>query len=287
MPYLNKIIADVKNIKAYEVLTNYGFTMKKAQRVIDKKTLFCNNQLVNKKNEILNGLVEIVVYEPDPKGLKPIYENEDFAIFNKPSGVLSHPNGRNCKYCLYDEIWHLYSFDACVAHRLDKETSGIIVVAKNKSSLNIIKTMFEKRQIKKSYLALVEGQIFENFEVNAKIAPSSGQIKIAMMIDESGKEAVTKFEVLKTMQNSTLLKCIPLTGRQHQIRLHLYHYGHRILGDPIYGVDLKTFEDILDEKISLDQRVELTKFSRLCLHASQISFTYKEQDFSFSCEHEF
>lgn len=287
MPYLNKIIANVKDKKAYEVLTDYGFSMKKAQRSIDKKLLFCNEELVEKKNELLNGSVSLLSYEVEPKALKPLYENEDFAVFSKPSGVLSHPNGRNCSYSLYDELWSLYSREACVVHRLDKETSGLILVAKNKNSLRELKGIFERREIKKSYLALVEGQIFEDFEVKAGISPSDGEIKIAMMINDEGKQAYTKFQVLQTFEDKSLVKCFPLTGRQHQLRLHLFHVGHRILGDPLYGLSLENFEAILDEKLSEDERIQVSKAKRLCLHASELSFTFKGNSYYFSSNYDF
>lgn len=287
MPYLNKIIANVKDKKAYEVLTDYGFSMKKAQRAIDKNFLFCNEKVVKKKNEILNGSVSLLSYEVEPQALKPLYENEDFAVFSKPSGVLSHPNGRNCSYSLYDELWSLYSREACVVHRLDKETSGLILVAKSKEALRELKVNFERRKVKKSYLALVEGQIFEDFEVRAKILPSDGEIKIAMMISEEGKEAYTKFKILKSMEDKTLVQCFPLTGRQHQIRLHLFHIGHRILGDPLYGLTLENFENILDGKLSREERIQVSKASRLCLHANELSFSFKGDFYHFSCPCDF
>ena len=119
MPYVNKFIATANKQKAYEILMKTGFSMREAQRFIDKGRLICDGSVVSEKNAILCGEVFLIDYEAKPKGLKPIFECESFAVFDKPSGVLSHPNGRHCEYSLNDEIYTLFGRDASVAHRLD------------------------------------------------------------------------------------------------------------------------------------------------------------------------
>ncbi|MBX9222088.1 RNA pseudouridine synthase, partial [Campylobacter coli] len=128
--------------KAFQVLIdNLKININEAQKLIDKKRLFCDGILVEEKNKILQGDVELIVYENNPKGVEIVFENEDFAVLEKESGILSHPNGRHCKYSLSDEIWYLWGKKACVAHRLDKETSGLILVAKHKKAQIELKTM--------------------------------------------------------------------------------------------------------------------------------------------------
>lgn len=277
MPYIKKLITNSKQIKAYEVLMKLGYSLDQAQRLIDKKRLYCNENLVLKKNEILEGDIFLIDYECKPKGLMPIFENEEFAVFDKPSGVLSHPNGRNCQYSMNDEIWYLFSKEAGVAHRLDKETSGVLVVAKNLVSQNKLKTIFEKREVSKEYHALVQGRVDKDLIVDASIGNSiDDDVKIRMQIRDDGKRAVTKFQPVKYFANidATLVKALPITGRQHQIRLHLFHVKHKILGEPLYDLPTNVVEDIMDNKLTNNERIMLTGASRLCLHASKIAINF-------------
>ncbi|MGH2327501.1 RluA family pseudouridine synthase [Campylobacter taeniopygiae] len=283
MPYIKTKLPN-NGKKAFQVLMEaLKIPINEAQRLIDKKRLFCDGKLVEEKNKILNGTVELIVYETHPKGVEIVFENEDFAVLEKPSGVLSHPNGRHCQYSLGDEIWHLWGKQASIAHRLDKETSGLMLIAKNKHAQIQFKTMFEKKQIQKEYLALVSGKIEKNFKINARInlVKNYHDVKTRMQICEKGKKALTEFEILNFFPkyNCTLLLCKPLTGRQHQIRIHLYHAKHPILGDPLYGLKKEEIEAILDRKINLEERIHLTGAKRLCLHAKSLKFTFKDCQF--------
>ncbi|TQR31353.1 RNA pseudouridine synthase [Campylobacter sp. MIT 99-7217] len=277
--------------KAFQVLMeNLKISINEAQKLIDKKRLFCEGQIVSKKNEILQGLVELIVYENEPKGVEIVFENDEFAVLEKPSGVLSHPNGRHCKYSLCDEIWALWGKNACIAHRLDKETSGLILVAKNKKTQIILKEMFEKKQIQKEYLALASGKLPTKFEVDQALELSKNydDVKTRMQICKQGKEAITEFETIEFWQdfNASLVLCKPLTGRQHQIRLHLFHVGHKILGDPLYGLTKEQIESILDEKLSPLERIKFTGASRLCLHSNRLKFTFLQKEFDFISKHD-
>lgn len=270
--------------KAFEILiNNLKISINEAQKLIDKKRLFCNGNLVNKKNEILNGIIELIVYQNNPKNIEIIYENDDFAVVEKLSGVLSHPNGRNCEYSLCDEIWHLWGTNACVAHRLDKETSGVILITKNKQSQKELKAMFEKKLIKKTYLALVNGKTQKEFIVNKKIDINKNydDIKTRMIICENGKDALTHFETLEFFDdlNASLILAKPLTGRQHQIRVHLFHMKHKILGDPLYGLTKNQIEQILDKNINQEERIKITGAKRLLLHSFSLEFNYKNKNF--------
>lgn len=283
MPYI-KIKLPNNGKKAFVILMEHlKIPLSEAQKLIDKKRLFCDGILVEEKNKILNGLVELIVYENKPKGVDIVFENDDFAVLEKPSGVLSHPNGRHCKYSLCDEIWALWGQNACVAHRLDKETSGLILVAKHKNSQSSLKKMFENKQIQKEYLALVDGETLDSFKVDKAmdLTKNYDDIKTRMQICKEGKEAITEFKRLDFWEefNTSLLLCKPLTGRQHQIRLHLFHMKHKILGEYLYGLEKKDIEKILDGKMSLKERFELTGATRLLLHSYGLKFTYKNENF--------
>ena len=275
------------NLRAFKVLMNaLGVSMSEAQKLIDKRRLFCNGEVVSAKNQILNGEIEFVSYENAPRGEKPIFDNQNFAIFDKKSGILSHPNGRNCGYNLCDEIWHLYGKKAGVAHRLDRETSGLILVAKDKKTQTTFKTLFEKKLIKKEYIALVRGQTPLEFACDAPMSLGGNydELKTRMRIcplNEGGKEARTEFKRLEFFEdlNASLLLARPLTGRQHQIRLHLFHMKHGILGEPLYGLEKTDIERILDKQMSVAERVTLTGAKRLCLHSHRLSFEFDGKNY--------
>ena len=169
MPYIHKFIAHAEGQKAYEILLQNGYKMREAQRLIDKGRLTCDGAVVSEKNALLSGEICLIDYETNPRGLQPIFECDKFAVFDKPSGVLSHPNGRHCEYSLNDEIWSLYGREASVAHRLDCETSGLIVVGKDKNAVVNLKKLFENRQVYKSYVALAQGKIGENLRIEANM----------------------------------------------------------------------------------------------------------------------
>lgn len=299
MGYLYKKFFTTENKKAYQlVMQNLNYDLKKAQRFCDKNRviIFKNNvskKLENtlnieeinltdieicKKNSIIYGEYYLLIYECVSNNLKPIFENEYFAIFNKPSGVLSHPNGRNCEYSLNDEIWQKYGENASVAHRLDAATSGLIMVAKTKTANKELKELFAKQKIHKEYLALVCGNIKNDFCVSARLK-NDDDLKNKMQVCVDGKISQSEFIVIKNYPKYTLLKAIPLTGRQHQLRVHLHYVGNKIAGDNLYGLTNKQARDILDKKISNIK--ELCGASRLCLHSARLKFTYKNQDYDF------
>ena len=255
-----------------------GYKMREAQRLIDKGRLICDGTVVSEKNALLSGEICLIEYETNPRGLQPIFECDKFAVFDKPSGVLSHPNGRHCEYSLNDEIWSLYGREASVAHRLDCETSGLIVVGKDKNAVVNLKKLFENRQVYKSYVALVHGKISENLriEANMDLANDYDDVKIRMRICEDGKSAVTEILPIKYFADidATLVRAVPLTGRQHQIRLHLFHVEHKILGEPLYSLARPQIEKILDKQMSEIERILTTGAPRLLLHSDEICFNF-------------
>ncbi|MDR1460581.1 MAG: RluA family pseudouridine synthase [Campylobacteraceae bacterium] len=278
-------------VKAWAFLTReLGFSMKEAQRAIDRKQLLQNGCVVRRKSDMINGVATLLFYEPRPKGLLPIYENEFFALFDKPSGVLAHPKDRTTAYSLNDEIKYLYGKNANIVHRLDKETSGLLMVSKNKSEERWLKKLFEEKNVRKEYIALVKGEIQEPFIIEAPILINNNydEIKLKVCIDAQGKRAITEIFPIKYFKdlNATLVKAIPKTGRQHQIRVHLFHVEHSIVGDPIYGQTSQTGADYLDGKLSFKERVKLCGASRVLLHAYALSFTYRDTEYNLKSNHD-
>ncbi len=237
-----------------------------------------------KNGQILKGkYVQVAVFEGHTRGLKPLFEVEDFAVFDKPSGIMVHPTRKTTPYCLLDEIRHHFGDKADLAHRIDAETSGLVLVAKNKQASTILKTLFENRECSKEYLALVKGRLENKITIDKPISKSNSAIVVRVTCGNAqGKASITHIQPLKFNEkdNTTLVKAMPITGRQHQIRVHLDSIGHTILGDPIYGVDDQVADQCLRKTLSDEQRVELTGAKRLMLHANHLSFIYKDKEYS-------
>ena len=181
---------------------------------------------------------------PEPLPLDLVYEDRDIVVVNKPPGMMVHPIPSRTSGTLVNAL--LYSVKDLqgiggklrpgIVHRLDKDTSGVMVVAKNELAHRKLSGQFKNRVVKKVYLAIVRGRVKEDeFEVDLPIARHP-VIRVKMSVVEGGKPASTRFEVLRRFGDSaTLLKAVPKTGRTHQIRVHLKHIGHPILGDEVYG----------------------------------------------------
>lgn len=281
MSYVTKKFHQHEPKKIFKILMDeLGVSIHDAQRIVDKKRVFLNSDLVVDKAALLSGEISIIMFEPNPSGLLPIYETDNFAVFEKPSGLLVHPRKREDVRTLNDDIKYLFGKDANAAHRIDKETSGLVLVGKNKQSEIELKNLFEEKNVYKEYIALVNGKVEEEILIDEKliVGHPDSSIKIKVHVDEKGKKSQTLITPLKyyDKHNVTLIKATPFTGRQHQIRAHLFHVKHNILGDTIYGLDEVHTDMFLSGDLSYEKRKELTKSSRLLLHASRIKFDYKE-----------
>ncbi len=197
--------------------------------------------------------------------IKPeiIFQNEHFLVIDKPSGLLSVKargslSGEKTAFDWAKEI----SGKAFIVHRLDMETSGLMIFAKTKEAQKKLSKLFERREIQKKYKALVWGTVKENNGVIEKRIKEFSSGRCA--VDFNGKDSVTEYRVLERFNEASLLEVTLKTGRRHQIRVHLYSIGHPIVGDPLYG-------DI--EKNS--------KYPCLMLRAFNLNFTYLGELFSF------
>jgi 23S rRNA pseudouridine1911/1915/1917 synthase len=280
LSYKKKKFFIQRKIKAFKFLMQeFGLSMRDSQRWIDKKRLIVDGKILSKKSAEIDGEIEVIVFETTTRDLFPIFETRDFAIYDKPSGVLVHPATRFTEYSLTHELKHRYGNEANITHRIDKETSGVVIVSKHKEAEKIIKVLFEEKKVKKTYLAYVKGKVNTRFIIDAPILKNSDfdEIKLKCIIDPRGKASQTIIEPLEynRKKDISLIRAIPLTGRQHQIRVHLFHGKHPIIGDPIYGVDVKVADDYLNAKLDLKDRIKFTGASRLMLHANSVEFNYK------------
>ena len=199
-----------------------------------------------------------------------IYEDENMIVLNKKENISVYPPTKN-KLTIYDFITSLISspdtFDepqrAGIIHRLDKMTSGLMLLAKTPIADRILKKQFQKRKIHKQYLTIVRGIIYKPHDIiNKPISSSHHFRKKRVDQKEDGKEAITQYSVVIRGNNETLLKVILHTGRTHQIRVHMNHIGYPILGDTLYGRDGKeTHLYLFSQKISFTHPLTLKKLS--------------------------
>ncbi len=256
-----------------------GLDPKIGQRLTSKGRIFDENMnTINTGDTIPTEYIYIAVFEGMTRGLKPLIEFNDFALFDKPTNLMVHPISKNTPYSLLDEIRYHFGEDANLIHRIDAETSGLIIVGKNKQSEIALKDMFQEKKYHKSYLAIARGEIKEEIRIDKGLDREGLVIGVRMKVCDDGKESVTIIKPLKYNKEKdlTLVEALPLTGRQHQIRVHLHSIGHTILGDPIYGVDDVNAENYLNKTLSEEDRFEVTKSHRLWLHANYLEFTYKD-----------
>ena len=256
-----------------------GIDPKIGQRLTSKGRIFDENMnTINTGETIPTEYIYIAVFEGISRGLKPLIEFSDFAIFDKPTNLMVHPISKSTPYSLLDEIRFHFGEDANLIHRIDAETSGLVIVGKNKKSEIALKEMFQEKKYHKSYLAIARGHIKEEIRIDKGLDREGLAIGVRMKVCDDGKESVTIIKPIKYNKEKdlTLIEALPLTGRQHQIRVHLHSVGHTILGDPIYGVDDENAENYLNKTLSEEDRFEVTKSHRLWLHANYLEFTFKD-----------
>ena len=291
MPYIKKEFKTIKGEKIEDFLETLNLDLKLTLTLLEKGKITDENNKRLQKNQIIkSNFIYIIIFEAITKELKPIFDSFHFAIFDKPSGIMVHPSSHQLNvYTLLDEIKYQLGEKASLVHRIDAETSGLVLVSKNAFSDMVLKNMFEEKQYIKKYLALIEGQIEKNLEIDTPITNDIGLIKLKMKTDLNGKESKTLIKPISynKEKNQTLIEATPLTGRQHQIRVHLNSIGHKIVGDPIYGIEEKIADLFLKNKLSKDERLEYTKAYRLLLQANYLEFEFLDIIYKFSSRQKF
>lgn len=215
---------------------------------------------------------------PEDIPLDVVFENEDFAIINKKQGMVVHPAAGNYNKTLVNALLfrmkQLSSINGeyrpGIVHRLDKDTSGLIVIAKNDKAHNVLASQIEKKECKRYYLALVEGIVKDGGTLKTHLVRNPKDRKSYVVCDEKqGKYAETIYKVVEHYKHHTLLECELKTGRTHQIRVHCKHLGHPIVGDPVYGY--------AKQKIKCDGQL---------LHAYKLKLTNPKtnEEMQFECE---
>ncbi len=211
--------------------------------------------------------------EPEDIALDILYEDSDILVLNKPAGLVVHPGAGNPTGTLVNALLHHDpSLDklprAGIVHRLDKDTSGVMVVAKTLPAHTKLIELLSDRDVHRQYLAVVSGALVSGGTANAPI-DRHPRDRIRQAVREDGREAVTHFRLRERFRNHTLLECRLETGRTHQIRVHMQHLKHPIIGDPLYGGSLKLPKGATEDLIQV-----LRSFKRQALHAEQLSFEH-------------
>ncbi len=206
-----------------------------------------------------------------------LFENDDMIIINKPAGLLSIPDRFNDHLPSLSKILEHRFGKIWVVHRLDKDTSGLIVFAKNEHAHRFLSDQFLNKKTGKIYLGLVAGRIWEKEgTIDTPILEDPGR-KGKMMTGKKGKEALTKYDVLESFNLYSYLKIQIFTGRTHQIRVHLQSIGHPIAMDEVYGSGKPFYLSFIKKNYHVGkfQEEEKPLMSRMALHASSLSFTDK------------
>jgi len=278
------MIAKKKQKAFLYLMKELGYTQKESQRFISKGRILVDGEKMMKTAGEIEGEFEFIYFEPITKGLKPTYVEEEFVVFDKPSGVLIHPQTKKTPYSLIDELKYQFGRDANIAHRIDQETSGLVLCAKNKISEREIKMMFQERDMKKKYIALVHGEFTKPLSIEAPLLRTkheSALVRMVVKVDDAGKASKTQVKPLEYFPqlDMTLVECSPYTGRQHQIRVHLFHVKHPIVGDPIYGQSEENIVKFLDRELDPNQRIKNSGAKRLLLHANELEFELYDKKF--------
>ncbi|MBI1978305.1 MAG: RluA family pseudouridine synthase [Candidatus Omnitrophica bacterium] len=248
------------------------FSRTKIKELIEAGKVTLNERAVKPHTQINPGDQIQLDYEPEPVELTRaedipidvVYEDEDILVVNKPPGMVVHPGAGNPKGTLVNALLHhsksLSSLgDAIrpgIVHRLDKDTSGIMVIAKNDSAHRFLGEQFKKHHVNRCYWVVVKGVVqHDEMRSEEPLGRSLTNRKKVVIRADIGKHSITNFRVLKRYENATLVEARPETGRTHQIRVHLRALGYPVFGDLVYGVISPFIE-------------------RQALHAKELGFTH-------------
>ena len=280
-----------KNLRLDKFLANKlkALTRSQVKKIIVSKGVKINKKIVLSASQKIKNenLVEILIAESKSDHIKPkemdiniVYEDKEIIIVNKPSGLTIHPGAGNKENTLVNGLMHIYkknlsnlsgSFRPGIVHRIDKETSGLLVIAKNNFSHAKLSEQFSNHIIKRKYVALVWGVIRPlKGKISTLLSRSKKNRQLMSVSTISGKKAITNYKTLKVFNYKnvpkiSLIECVLETGRTHQIRVHLSYKGNPLLGDKKYGKKKLRFK-----KIDKNFYKMLVNFNRQALHAKSL-----------------
>ena len=255
--------------------SSIGVSRSMAASLIENGNVLVNGKASDKKHKLRAGdRVEVKVPEPEPYEAQPeniplniVYEDADLLVVNKPKGMVVHPAAGNRSSTLVNALLYhcgdtLSGINGVlrpgIVHRIDKDTSGLLIVAKNDSAHTALAEQIKAHSFTREYEAVVFGSLRDDSgTVDAPIGRHPVDRKKMCVTQKNSKNAVTHYYVLNRYKGYTHIRCVLETGRTHQIRVHMAYLGHPVAGDPVYGVK--------NEKVG---------FSGQCLHARKIGFVH-------------
>ena len=297
---INLIVEDVDKNLRVDVFINKKENQISRTRIknliLDKKLKLNQNTLRDPSKKVSIGdILELTIPEPKKASLKPfeyklniIYEDEDLIVLNKPAGIVMHPGAGNFDNTIVNALVN-YDKDSLsnigdelrpgIVHRIDKDTSGLVVIAKNNQAHENLSSQFSKHSINRIYQLLIWGKIRPTKgKIETLITRSSKNRQIMEVSNTKGKKAITNYKTLEIFENKntptlSLLECKLETGRTHQIRVHMNYLGNSIVGDKKYKKKFKKIKNIdpLLEK-------NLVNLNRQFLHAKTIGFIHPKKN---------
>lgn len=230
---------------------NTDFSRALIQKMIDDGFVLVNGKVLKanyrlKENDVIlvkDGYIKETTVAPENIKLDIVFEDENLMIINKPSGMVVHPGNGNSEHTLVNALMGYTKnlstsngeFRPGIVHRIDKDTSGLIIVAKNDKAHELLAEGFKNKTITREYIALVVGEIkTDTGTIDAPIGRDKNERKRMCVTDINSKKAITHFTVLKRYKGYTLLRLKLETGRTHQIRVHMKYIGHPVVNDPVY-----------------------------------------------------
>jgi 23S rRNA pseudouridine1911/1915/1917 synthase len=263
---LAEIITDLSRTK----LTNW---LKDGHILINQKAVKAKDKVCGGEKVLISPPLaeERLAFTPENIPLNVIFADSDVIVINKPAGLTVHPGAGNWSGTLLNGL--LYHFPevanlprAGIVHRLDKDTTGLMVVARSASAQLSLVEQLQQRSVKRIYRAFVEGQPFKEGIINKNIGRDPHNRLKMTTLEHGGKEAITRYRVLHQFTKIAYIECQLETGRTHQIRVHMKDKGHPLLGDPLYGTRKINYAlEVLDA---------LKQLNRQALHALKLSFIH-------------
>ena len=278
-----------------------NFSRNKIQDLIINGNIMLDKVIIKDQSLIIKKECTLLVNLPKPKDSKLVakkidleifYEDENLLVLNKKAGIIVHPGAGNYENTIVNGLLYKYQNKLSsvggrlrpgIVHRIDKDTSGVIVVAKNDDAHINLSRQFSEHSIKRTYEAIIWGSLKpQSGTIREKISRSTRNRQLMTVRKEKGKIAITNYRTLKIFQNSnlpkiSLIECQLETGRTHQIRVHMNFKGNPILGDRSYGKTKKKFK-----KIDANLEKKINNFNRQALHAKSLGFIHpktKKEEF--------
>ncbi|HEA47390.1 MAG TPA: RluA family pseudouridine synthase [bacterium] len=275
-----------QRIDLYLVQKRLGLSRSRIQRLISSGKIRVNGSIVKPSYKVRVGdRVEVTIPKPRPLKIAPekiplniLYEDRDLVVINKPRGMVVHPGAGISSGTLVNALlYHCKDLSGIggvlrpgIVHRLDKDTSGVLVIAKNDFAHLALSKQFKERKITKRYIALVKGKVLkEQGKIEAPIGRHPVKRKKMAAGVRRARGAITSYKVLEKFRDFTLLEAAPETGRTHQIRVHLSHIGHPIVGDQKYGGK----KSIVNSQKS-ELKEAITSLRGQALHAQTLGFVH-------------